>query len=63
MYDVLWNCEQLTEGFDEPALSALLLARPTKSTGLYTQVSSSSSSSSLDLLSLVEVSMFCQVLC
>eukprot|EP00775_Hariotina_reticulata_P013362 gene13362-13489_t len=36
-YDVLWNCEQLTEGFDEPSLSALLLARPTKSTGLYTQ--------------------------
>ncbi|WIA11758.1 hypothetical protein OEZ85_011853 [Tetradesmus obliquus] len=36
--DVLWNCEKLTEGFDEPSISALLLARPTKSTGLYTQM-------------------------
>ncbi|KAF6265835.1 hypothetical protein COO60DRAFT_1456872 [Scenedesmus sp. NREL 46B-D3] len=36
--DVLWNCEKLTEGFDEPSIDALLLARPTKSTGLYTQM-------------------------
>lgn len=28
----------LTEGFDEPAIDAILMARPTRSTGLYTQV-------------------------
>lgn len=28
----------LTEGFDEPSLDAILMARPTRSEGLYTQV-------------------------
>jgi hypothetical protein len=35
---LLINCEVLTEGFDEPAVDAILMARPTQSTGLYTQV-------------------------
>jgi superfamily II DNA or RNA helicase len=32
------NCGILTEGFDDPATSALLMARPTASRGLYTQM-------------------------
>lgn len=36
-YSVAWNCEVLTEGFDDPAVSALLMARPTKSQSLYIQ--------------------------
>lgn len=28
----------LTEGFDEPSIDAILMARPTRSPGLYTQV-------------------------
>ena len=35
--DVLTNCEVLTEGWDEPSISCLIMARPTKSTGLYIQ--------------------------
>jgi hypothetical protein len=38
--DVLWNVEQLTEGFDEPAIAAVLMARPTKSRALYAQARS-----------------------
>jgi superfamily II DNA or RNA helicase len=36
--DVLTNCNVLTEGFDDPGISAILLARPTKSQGLYAQM-------------------------
>jgi len=36
--DVLCNCGILTEGFDDPETSALLMARPTASRGLYTQM-------------------------
>ena len=35
--DVLTNCEVLTEGFDEPKIHTVLMARPTKSNALYTQ--------------------------
>ncbi|OPX88286.1 MAG: type I restriction enzyme EcoKI subunit R [Pelotomaculum sp. PtaB.Bin104] len=35
---VLTNCNLLVEGFDEPATDCLLMARPTKSTGLYIQM-------------------------
>lgn len=34
---VLANCEILTEGFDDPGVSCVLMARPTKSRALYTQ--------------------------
>lgn len=34
---VVCNCEVLTEGFDDRGVSAILMARPTKSRGLYTQ--------------------------
>jgi DNA repair protein RadD len=33
--DVVCNCAILTEGWDSPAASCLILARPTKSIGLY----------------------------
>jgi hypothetical protein len=36
--DALTNCNVLTEGFDDPGISAILLARPTKSQGLYMQM-------------------------
>ncbi len=36
--DVLCNCQLLTEGFDEPSIEALVLARPTKSKALYCQM-------------------------
>lgn len=36
--DVLANCALLTEGFDVPNIGAVLMARPTKSRGLYTQM-------------------------
>ena len=36
--DVLANCAVLTEGWDEPSLACLIMARPTKSTGLYIQM-------------------------
>ena len=32
------NCQLLTEGFDEPSIEALILARPTKSKSLYCQM-------------------------
>jgi len=37
-YQVVTNCMVLTEGFDLPKLSACVLARPTKSLGLYLQM-------------------------
>ncbi len=36
--DVVTNCGILTEGYDDPAISCVLMARPTKSTMLYTQM-------------------------
>ena len=36
--DVLVNVGVLTEGFDEPSIKCILLARPTKSSLLYTQI-------------------------
>lgn len=35
---VLANCQVLTEGYDEPAVDCVVVARPTKSRGLYTQM-------------------------
>ncbi len=35
---VVTNCNVLTEGFDEPSLEAVILARPTKSLALFTQM-------------------------
>jgi len=35
---VLCNCQLLTEGFDEPSIESLILARPTKSKALYSQM-------------------------
>lgn len=35
---VISNCMVLTEGFDEPALTTNILARPTKNVGLYLQM-------------------------
>lgn len=35
---VLTNCQLLTEGFDEPSIEALIIARPTRSKSLYTQM-------------------------
>ena len=35
---VLCNCALLTEGFDSPSVSCIVLARPTKSASLYTQM-------------------------
>ncbi len=35
---VLSNCMVLTEGFDEPSASAVVIARPTKSASLYVQM-------------------------
>lgn len=36
--DVLTNCQLLTEGFDEPSIECLIIARPTKSKSLYCQM-------------------------
>lgn len=36
--DVLTNCMVLTEGYDEPSVGGIILARPTKSKLLYTQM-------------------------
>jgi len=36
--DVIANCQVLTEGYDEPAVDCIILARPTKSSVLYTQM-------------------------
>jgi ATP-dependent helicase IRC3 len=35
---VIANCAVLTEGFDEPSVDAVIIARPTKSATLYTQM-------------------------
>jgi superfamily II DNA or RNA helicase len=35
---VVWNCGVLTEGFDEPTVSCVIMARPTKSAPLYQQI-------------------------
>ncbi len=35
---VITNCAILTEGFDEPAVDCIVVARPTKSRALYTQM-------------------------
>ena len=37
-YQVLTNCAVLTEGFDDPSIAAVIMARPTTSPGLYTQM-------------------------
>lgn len=34
---ILTSCGILTEGYDEPSVNAIVMARPTKSSGLYTQ--------------------------
>lgn len=36
--DVVTNCNVLTEGFDEPRVGAVIMARPTRSRLLYTQM-------------------------
>jgi superfamily II DNA or RNA helicase len=36
--EVVTNCMVLTEGWDQPSISCLVLARPTKSLGLYRQM-------------------------
>ncbi|MCK4777560.1 MAG: DEAD/DEAH box helicase, partial [Actinomycetia bacterium] len=36
--DVITNCNLLTEGFDEPGIDCIIMARPTKSQLLYTQM-------------------------
>jgi hypothetical protein len=36
--DIVTNCGVLTEGWDQPEVSCLILARPTKSIGLYLQM-------------------------
>lgn len=35
---VITSCGVLTEGFDEPTITCVVIARPTKSSGLYTQM-------------------------
>lgn len=35
--DLVTNCMVLTEGWDQPDVSCIVLARPTKSMGLYRQ--------------------------
>ena len=35
---VLTNCQLLTEGFDEPSIEAIIIARPTRSKSLYCQM-------------------------
>jgi superfamily II DNA or RNA helicase len=37
-FSVISNCAVLTEGFDDPGVSCILMARPTKSSLLYTQM-------------------------
>lgn len=34
---VVWNCAVLTEGFDDPTISCIIMARPTQSAPLYQQ--------------------------
>lgn len=38
LFNVLCNCMILTEGYDDPAVSCVIVARPTKSRGLYVQM-------------------------
>jgi len=38
LIEVLCNCMILTEGYDDPGVSCIIVARPTKSRGLYIQV-------------------------
>jgi superfamily II DNA or RNA helicase len=38
LFPVLWNCMILTEGYDDPEVSCIVMARPTKSKGLYIQI-------------------------
>ncbi len=35
---IICNCNILTEGYDEPSIDCILMARPTKSSSLYTQM-------------------------
>ena len=35
---IVCNCNILTEGYDEPSIDCILMARPTKSSSLYTQM-------------------------
>lgn len=37
-HEVVWNCGVLTEGFDAPLTSCVIIARPTNSSGLYVQM-------------------------
>lgn len=37
-YQVVVNCSVLTEGFDEPTVDCVIIARPTSSAGLYVQM-------------------------
>jgi superfamily II DNA or RNA helicase len=37
-FRILCNCALLTEGFDEPSIACVAIARPTKSRGLYSQM-------------------------
>jgi len=36
--DVIFNCQLLTEGFDAPCIESIIIARPTRSKSLYTQM-------------------------
>lgn len=38
VFRVLWNCMLLTEGYDDPTVDCIAMARPTKSKGLYIQI-------------------------
>lgn len=38
VYRVVVNCGVLTEGFDEPSIECVIIARPTSSAGLYVQM-------------------------
>lgn len=38
LFQVLCNCMILTEGYDDPSISCIVIARPTKSHGLYVQM-------------------------
>ncbi len=37
-YEVLTNCQLLTEGFDEPGIDCVIMGRPTQSSALFTQM-------------------------
>ena len=37
-FPVLWNCMILTEGYDDPEVSCIIVGRPTRSKGLYIQI-------------------------